>query len=318
MNEILIRKCYQTAKEFIKQNKPKEARRYVLQILNEAVKHKPNSVISKIKTETFKEKWLAVSVELREKGITDYVLECFKIQKTNSASKQTTSNSDIVSMEGLIEEPTEQTKSQGWCSDVYNTNKNAVVEILSSSEDEDGCGTGFIISQNGYLLTNHHVVYNKSGKCFYSDIKMSFSGSDKQHRLEVVCADRKADVALCRFEPNKVGGFSCVKRISDYSKTLQGADCVVLGNAFGMGIAPINGSIRFVKNNEGDLVFSAPTNNGDSGGPVFNNRGECIGIHKSQTKRIDGYYADSYRNATPMDKIDELLKKWAKEYGVNL
>lgn len=145
---------------------------------------------------------------------------------------------------------------------------------------------------------------------------MKSSVDNKSYKLEVLFSDEDSDVALCRFYPERNSQLVAVKRIADYSKVKQGADCIVIGNAFGMGIAPFTGVIRFVKDAEGDLVYTAPSNPGDSGGPVFNRKGECIGINKSKTKSFNGKEAEGYANATPMSTIDLLLKKWIKDTDV--
>ena len=136
--------------------------------------------------------------------------------------------------------------------------------------------------------------------------------------ISVRFSDKKTDVALCRFDTSEVQGFSSVKRIADYAQLKQGADCLVIGNAFGMGLAPFTGIVRFTKNNSGNLVYTAPSNPGDSGGPVFNRIGECIGINKSKTVAVNGTAADGYTNATPMDEIEQLLQKWTGNNGIEL
>lgn len=329
---------YCNARELIKQKNPKAARSYVVAILNEALEqyHSASSIMTKVKTAAFMEKWIAVSRDLYDKGITDYVLECFGLagaakpaQKPKSAPKrepvkvkpkdkvqpapQKPSDSEI-DMEGLLDEAS---AVQGWCAKVFETNKTAVVEIAATADEYRSNGTGFIISPKGYLLTNDHVVFDEGNGVYFSKVSMSFAGEKKKHKLEVLFSDRRSDVALCRFDPAEIS-FTCVKRIADYSTVKQGADCLVIGNAFGMGLAPFTGIVRFTQNDEGDLVYTAPSNPGDSGGPVFNRIGECIGINKSKTVTVNGESADSYANATPMDKIDALLKKWTGENNIEL
>jgi V8-like Glu-specific endopeptidase len=85
-----------------------------------------------------------------------------------------------------------------------------------------------------------------------------------------------------------------------------------------MGLAPFTGVVRFTKNDNGNLVYTAPSNPGDSGGPVLNRKGECIGINKSKTLAVNNVSADSYANATPMDKINELLEKWCESNKIIL
>lgn len=327
---------YCNARELVKQNNPKAARAYVLVILNHAVKtyEQANTIVLKAKTGAFLDKWIAVSRDLYYKGITNYVLECFGLPtkneqqlpknpiKSNSKPKEdiekkaSTLPSDPIDISGLIDD-TAQT--QGWCAEVFEQNKSAVVEISVNAKDGViETGTGFIISKNGYLLTNDHIVYDEDAQGYYSKARMSFAGDKKSYKLNILFSDKKSDVALCSFQPEEVKEFSTIKRISNYSQILQGADCLIIGNAFGMGLAPFTGVVRFTKNNNGDLVYTAPSNPGDSGGPVLNRQGECIGINKSKTLRVNNMLADGYANATPMDQIDELLQKWCDSNNIKL
>ncbi len=328
---------YSNAREFIKQNNPKAARAYVLAILNYAFDtyKQAKTILIKAKTAAFLDKWLAVSRELRTNGITDFVLKCFGLptkqeQNLPKATKkpadpkpaksviadepvQPSFSSDEIDITGLI---AETAKTQGWCAELFEKTKKAVVEITLSCSDSIASGTGFIISSNGYLLTNDHVVFNEASQGYYTKAKMSFSGEKKGYKINILFSDKKADVALCSFNPEEVGEFSVIKRIPDYSQVLQGADCLVIGNAFGMGLAPFTGVVRFTKNDDGNLVYTAPSNPGDSGGPVLNRQGECIGINKSKTVTVNNVSADGYANATPMDTIEKLLNKWCKSNGI--
>lgn len=325
---------YTNARELIKQRNPRAARAYVVEMLNEALEtyHAAATILSKARTAAFMEKWLAVSRDLYKNGITDYVLECFGLataasesdpRAVSSARKEETpasesrepTQSDDIDFSGLVDEAAE---TQGWCAKVFAENKAAVVEISVSSVVDGASGTGFIISEEGYLLTNDHVVFDEDNGVYYSKVAMNFVGDKKSYQLEVLFSDRKADVALCKFNPGEISSFSCVKRIADYSTVRQGADCLVIGNAFGMGLAPFTGIIRFTHNGNGNMVYTAPSNPGDSGGPVFNRKGECIGINKSRTLTVNGTAADAYANATPMDKINELLVQWTSKTNIKL
>ena len=329
---------YSNARELVKQNNPKAARAYVLAILNYAVEtyNKASTILLKAKTQAFLDRWIAVSRELYDKGITDYVLKCFglptkqeqqlpKVQKPVQSQPKNSPKSGVtakpvipdgeIDISGLIEETA---KTQGWCAEVFEKTKSAVVEITVGSLESGASGTGFIISSNGYLLTNDHVVYDEESQGYYTKAKMSFAGSKKSYKLNILFSDKKADVALCSFNPEEVGEFGVINRKPDYSLFLNGADCLVMVNAFVMGLAPFTGVVRFTKNDSGNLVYTAPSNPGDSGGPVLNRQGECIGINKSKTLSVNHVSADGYANATPMDKIDELLKKWCDSNGIML
>ena len=243
-----------------------------------------------------------LSEELRTRGVTDEVLAFFAIPKPQKQA-----------------DAPERIGSQGWCADVFAGNKRAVVEIAAISRSgELSLGTGAIISTNGFLLTNDHIVFDKARRRYCDRITFSFAGEDARYEAKLVCSDHAADLALCRFTPYDVGNFSCVQRISDYRLLQPGADLVLIGNFFGMGLSPINGIVRKVKNANGKLEHSALSNEGDSGGPIFNRSGECVGINCSKTAEVDGCQADGIRNAIPMDTIDRLLSAWSAKYNLPL
>lgn len=334
---------YVNAREQIKLNNPLLARKYVLMILNIVVQkyyEHDISIVAKAKTAVFLDKWLAVSRDLYNNGITDYVRSCFGLienkekqpaaflnQERQGArtlpAKDKSANGNIeegaqrpvgaidnnrdIDFSGLIDETADE---QGWGAEVFESNKLAVVQISAMAATSFSSGTGFIISKNGYLLTNNHVVFEEQNGAYHNNLKMSLLGEEKKHAINVLFSDKKKDVALCKFEPAEVLEFRSVRRIADYSKVKPGADCLVIGNAFGMGLAPCIGNIRFTKNDSGNLVYTIPSNPGDSGGPVFNRNGECIGMNKSKTVAVNGTVAEGYANAIPMDAIDELLQKW--------
>lgn len=323
----IIATYYINAKELIKQNNPKAARSYVLQILNAAVKtyNSVTSILLKAKTAAFLDRWILVSKELYEKGITDYVLECFglnsvtqeerQLNPSKSVPQKEMKNSDEIDFQGLIEDTS---KSQGWCAELFEKNKTAVVQLSIQTSVKRITGAGFIISKHGYLLTNDHIVYDPYTSGYFKNIKMSFIDNKKSYDLTVLFSDKKTDIALCQFDASEVENFTTIKFIKEYNKVLQGADCLVIGNSFGMGIAPFTGIIRFTKDDDGDLIYTAPSNPGDSGGPVLNRQGECIGINKSKIVAIDGTTADGYASATTSEVINKVLYKWTSNNNIEL
>ncbi len=331
MEKDKITTYYSNARELVKQNNPRAARSYVLAILNAAVEeyHRASTILSKAKLQVFLDTWIAVSRELYDKGVTDYVLKCFGLldkkeqPKRRVPSKQSpksvvqSPSDDAIDIAGLIDEAA---KSQGWCAAVYEKNRTAVVEI--SATGDGGCseGTGFIISANGFLLTNDHIVFDEASQGYFKNVRMTFAtGSKKSYKLNVVMSDKSNDVALCCFKPEEVNGeFSAVELLKDYSLVVPGSDCLIMGNAFGLGIAPFSGIVRFPINANGNLVYSAPSNPGDSGAPVLNRQGFCIGINKSKTLTVNNVSADGFANATPIDKVNELVEKWCKTSGIVL
>ncbi|MGN0796850.1 MAG: trypsin-like peptidase domain-containing protein [Christensenellales bacterium] len=357
-----IKLYYSKARELVKQNKPKEARKYVVEILNCALKSYDGatSLVDKAKVASFLDQWIGVSKELYSKGITENVLVSFGLatkkepkkeavsknppKKTVKGNKPTPDDkagkSGGVDMAGLFDDkpkgcdnpPKEDkastdkgsnddklresnTKSsdedfQGWAAKVFEDNKNCIVKIMSFNESGSmSTGTGFVIG-DGYIMTNKHVIFDEGAKCVNHKINIKFYGDINFYPLTVLQYDATKDIAICSFDKQKVKGYKVVKRCKNYDKTIQGADCMSIGHAFGFELSPSVGAVRFTNFNNMDLVTSAPTNKGDSGGPVFNRKGECIGVQKAVTQSINGESAQGYAFATNIDAIEESLKKW--------
>lgn len=322
-----IKTIYINARELVRANNPKAARSYVLLLLNNALEsyNRSTTILAKAKTAVFMDHWIAVSRDLYDKGITDFVLESFGLTSKKTAPKKAEqaredsppaeADNGEIDFAGLIEETRD---TQGWCAEVFEKNKYAVVQISAIGNGQASSGTGFIISPKGYMLTNDHVVFDGANGVYYPRLSIKLQGEQKKIKAEVLFSDKKTDVALCKFDTNGVGRCVSVKCVADYSSLLQGADCLVIGNAFGMGLAPFSGVVRFTRDSDGNLVFTAPSNPGDSGAPVFNRKGECIGINKSKTVKVNEKVADGIANATPMDTIEKLLNKWCSYNNIEL
>lgn len=325
----IVTTYYSNARIFIVQNNPKAARDYVGAMLNagQAADKQAKTILLKAKWEVFIDQWTEVARDLYDKGITDYVLQSFNLPTRRAAEPREEVRRQVDAKPAApsptfdmgILEPEEQAEdTQGWCADVFEKNRTSVVQINISERRKCSGGTGFIISPKGYLLTNDHVVFDEDNGCYHKKITISFASNKKAHKLGVLFSDKKSDVALCKFDVEGAPQFGCVKMISDYHMVKQGADCLVIGNAFGMGIAPFAGVVRFTLNEDGDLVYTAPSNPGDSGGPVLNRQGECIGMNKSKTVAVNHVVAEGYANATPMDTIAALLHKWTSYNNIKL
>jgi len=175
-----------------------------------------------------------------------------------------------------------------------------------------GAGTGFFISADGYFLTNKHVVYR--GNNPVDSVWIVSYDETKKYKAVIKEVSGKYDVALLQIvgmpKPAKP-----LPLLRDFSTVRAGCDMMIIGNGLDFGLAPITGTIKYPKDRTGgDMVYTALTNNGDSGSPVLNRKGQVIGIHKSSTSaKIIGDHrieAKGISNATPVCDILDLLDKW--------
>ncbi len=250
---------------------------------------------------------------LYDQGITSDILSAFGV------SNKTVQQPDFKKKNNVSADPSPKfDNTQEWCADIFDKYRNAIVEIEACISH----GTGFIISENGYILTNDHVVFDDSINDYCETLSMKINSESKAIPLKLIASNKSKDVALCRFDPESINEILTVKRIKNYNDLKQGSKIVLIGNPLGMGLCPTEGIVCYTHNADNDLVYTALSNHGDSGGPVFNTLGECVGINKSKcvsvTRNKQKIDVQEMANATPMDIIDELLEKWCKQKNIIL
>ncbi|MGP0104839.1 S1C family serine protease, partial [Rhodoblastus sp.] len=135
-------------------------------------------------------------------------------------------------------------------------------------------GSGFIISADGYVVTNNHVVSDAT------DVKITLEGG-KTVPAKIIGVDKKTDLALLKItEPGTypyVEFASSTPRVGDW--------VIAVGNPFGLGGTVTAGIVSARGRDIGSgpyddyLQIDAPVNRGNSGGPTFNNKGEVVGIN---------------------------------------
>ncbi len=135
-------------------------------------------------------------------------------------------------------------------------------------------GSGFIIKENGTVITNNHVIANAE------DILVRVG--DKEYKAEVVGADPYMDIAVLKMETKDK--FTPVS-FGDSDKARVGDWAVAIGNPFGLG-GTVTAGIISARNRDINLTryddfiqTDASINQGNSGGPLFNLKGEVIGIN---------------------------------------
>ena len=144
-----------------------------------------------------------------------------------------------------------------------------------SAQREESLGSGVIVSPNGYILTNNHVVDGAT------DVRITFSNK-RQLQAKVVGVDPKTDIAVLKVEGT---GYPAIT-IGDSSKVQVGDYALAVGDPFGVGetvtmgiVSAMNRGNLGIEDYENFIQTDAPINPGNSGGALINDRGELIGIN---------------------------------------
>lgn len=155
-------------------------------------------------------------------------------------------------------------------------------------------GSGFIISQDGYVLTNAHVVEAGDSITVRLSDKREFSA-------KVIGSDRRSDVALIKIEAT---GLPAV-RLGDANRLKVGEWVLAIGSPFGFentvtaGIVSAKGRSLPQENFTPFIQTDVAINPGNSGGPLFNLKGEVVGINSQIYSRTGGFMGLSF--AIPID-----------------
>jgi len=135
-------------------------------------------------------------------------------------------------------------------------------------------GSGFLISKDGYVVTNNHVIDEAD------DIVISLNDGTK-YKAKLVGSDKKTDLALLKINADKDLKFV---KFGDSNKSRIGDWVIAIGNPYGLGgsvsVGIVSARGRDITNGQSDdfIQTDAAINKGNSGGPIFNSKGEVIGV----------------------------------------
>ena len=183
---------------------------------------------------------------------------------------------------------------------IYEQHAGSVVEITATfpgSYDIFGqqtgggqaLGTGFVVSEDGYILTNAHVV-SESGQSV-STVTVTFKGDGSQGTQvqgTVLGADESTDVALIKVDPSQTPALVPIP-LGDSSQVTVGEDVVAIGNPLGLDFSLSSGVVSAIDRQlqspngatiSGGIQTDAAINSGNSGGPLINAKGQVIGINE--------------------------------------
>jgi serine protease Do len=146
-----------------------------------------------------------------------------------------------------------------------------------------GLGSGFIVSQDGYVLTNAHVVEGAD------EVYVNLTDK-REFKAKVVGADKRTDVAVLKIEANKL---PAPVQVGDVNRLKVGEWVMAIGTPFGLENTVTAGIVSAKARDTGEEIRFIQTdvavNPGNSGGPLINMRGEVVGINSQILSRSGGF-----------------------------
>ena len=194
--------------------------------------------------------------------------------KLNIVSSQESSDTTFSDEEGAL-----------CLQDIYSSVIDSVVSISSMTSSGTSSGTGIIMSQDGYVITNHHVI---TGALVISVL----TNDNQEFEAALVGSDEMSDLAVLKIDAR---GLKAAE-FGDSSKLRVGDSVVAIGDPLGVQLrgTMTNGIISAINRDltVGDRTMTliqtnAALNNGNSGGPLINCYGQVIGIN---TVKMSSYY----------------------------
>ncbi|KWB40882.1 DegQ family serine endoprotease [Burkholderia ubonensis] len=174
------------------------------------------------------------------------------------------------------------------------------------TEQNRGVGSGFIVSADGYVMTNAHVIDD-------ADTIYVTLTDKREFKAKLIGVDDRTDVAVVKIQASNLP----VVAIGDSNKVRVGEWVVAIGSPFGLDNTVTAGIVSSKSRNTGDYLPFIQTdvavNPGNSGGPLINMQGEVIGINSQIYSRTGGFMGISF--AIPIDeamRVADQLKATGK------
>lgn len=162
--------------------------------------------------------------------------------------------------------------------EIVEASKPAIVRVESTFASDDGAepkvgvGTGFVVDRSGLIATNLHVIQGSA------KIEITFLNGAKTSVERIVAVDPDRDLAVLRVDAGDLPSL----RLGDSDSVEAGDHVIAIGNPLGVLDYTVSdgliSSVRLITDDLTVLQISAPISEGSSGGPLFNNYGEVIGI----------------------------------------
>jgi len=168
-----------------------------------------------------------------------------------------------------------------------------------------GVGSGFIISEDGYILTNNHVVAGSNG------IFVTMTDG-KEHKAKIIGTDPRTDVALIKIDAKGLTPLP----IGDSNTLKKGQWVLAIGSPFGLDSTVTAGIVSAINRDTGDYLPFIQTdvavNPGNSGGPLINLAGQVVGINSQIISQSGGFMGISL--SIPIDEVMRVVAQ-LKEHG---
>jgi V8-like Glu-specific endopeptidase len=232
---------------------------------------------------------------LKDNAFLDDIVELIsKPKKTVFLKKTPDETLKNIKLTGLTKKEVKQLT----ISDITSRSSSAIASIKTKDKNGNdiGMGSGFVVSEDGIIATNFHVLES----AYQAEVKI---GEKTYKEVYFIKGAPEVDIALIKVDARGLK----VLPIGNSDTLLNGQSIVVLGNPWGLERTVTNGLVSAVRSQENIklIQMSAPVSPGSSGGPVLNEAGEVVGI----TTIASFLFAQNLNFAIPINYLDKLIKE---------
>lgn len=189
------------------------------------------------------------------------------------------------------------------------------VRAFGMTQTAEASGSGVIISEDGYILTNNHVVSSSDSSYYYqvseaTDITVSLYNSEEKYKATIVGTDEQTDLAIIKIDADNL----TVAELGDSASSKVGEFVLAVGNPLGLDTSVTSGIIsaldRDVTGEDGTVYHVMQTdcaiNSGNSGGALVNSSGQVIGIN---TLKLAGTGIEGVGFAIPINDTISIFEQ---------
>ncbi len=247
-------------------------------------------------------------------GLNKEPAKALETSKTNTGSIVETSNPNLSQVSLTNYSDTAIYAAQKALPSMVSISVEYDVNYMGMKKAVAGSGSGVILSEDGYILTNNHVISSADSSSFYQvsdakSIKVKIYGDDTEYSAEIIGTDSQTDLAVLKIDKT---GLTPVE-FGDSSSVQIGEFVLAIGNPYNLDysvtagiISALNREMTVENTTYNVIQADCAINSGNSGGALVNSKGEVIGI---TTLKLAGDGIEGVSFAIPVNETVPIYKE---------
>lgn len=247
-------------------------------------------------------------------GLNKEPAKTIETSKTNTGSIVETSNPNLSQVSLTNYSDTAIYAAQKALPSMVSISVEYDVNYMGMKKAVAGSGSGVILSEDGYILTNNHVISSADSSSFYQvsdakSIKVKIYGDDTEYSAEIIGTDSQTDLAVLKIDKT---GLTAAE-FGDSSSVQIGEFVLAIGNPYNLDysvtagiISALNREMTVENTTYNVIQADCAINSGNSGGALVNSKGEVIGI---TTLKLAGDGIEGVSFAIPVNETVPIYKE---------